>query len=632
MSVQFGKWSFNGGVADITRLEAVRSFLCPFGPDREGAYCGRDVNILHYSFHVTKEARSEVQPYVARSGSVITWDGRLDNLRELAHELRDEVSGCATDVSVVAAACDRWGTDCFRKLIGDWALSIWDPKNRQVILAKDFIGIRPLYYLADERCVIWSSILEPLLTFIGRSPVLDEQYIAGWLALFPPVGSTPYMGVHSVPPSCFVRAGETRREVRRYWDFDGAKRIRYRSEAGYEDHFRSLFRESIRRRLRSDVPILAELSGGVDSSSIVCMADDLIGLGLAETPRLDTVSYFSDSEPNWDERPYFSKIEEKRGRTGCHIDADKPRQPLLEADGIFRATPGSRGSANDASSQLASYIAEHGNRVVLSGIGGDEVTGGVPTPIPELADLLARGQLGTFAHQLQKWALQQRRPWFNLLVETVHDFLPGCQSCSPEHLHKAGWFDREFLRRNRDLFSCYRPRLSLTGPLPSFQENMSTLDLLRRQLGCLELLRCPLLEKWYPYLDRDLLEFLYAIPREQLVRPGQRRSLMRRALVGIVPDELLQRKRKAYVTRLPAAELCAESPGLIDPDRGMISAKLGFVVQSEFVEAVRRASRGFESPIVPLMQTLVLEGWLQGVRQREDVQESRGRTVADTSR
>ena len=86
------------------------------------------------------------------------------------------------------------------------------------------------------------------------------------------------------------------------------------SDAEYEEHFRSVFAQSVRRRLRSDSPILAELSGGMDSSSIVCMADEIISRGQLATPRLDTLSYYDDSEPNWNERPYFSQVEEKRGR------------------------------------------------------------------------------------------------------------------------------------------------------------------------------------------------------------------------------------------------------------------------------------------------------------------------------
>jgi asparagine synthase (glutamine-hydrolysing) len=625
MSVQFGRWNFDDVPADADYMETMRSLLSPYGPDGEGAYCVRGMNILYRAFHVIGESRFEVQPCVSQSGSVITWDGRLDNRKELAHELSDGILRDAADVSIVAAAFDRWATDCFQRLNGDWALSVWDPKSREVILAKDFVGTRPLYYRVSDSHVVWSSLLEPLLTSIGDDLALDEEYIAGWLSSFPAAESTPYAGVHSVPPSCFVRLGRGRCELHRYWDFNRAKKIRYRNDAEYEEHFRSAVSESIRRRLRSDAPVLAELSGGLDSSSIVCMADELIERGLAETPRLDTLSYFSDSEPNWDERPYFTIVEEKRGRTGCHIDAGAQRPSRLqENDVCFRPTPGTVGSVNEASRHLAAYMASQGHRVVLSGIGGDEVTGGVPTPMPELADLLTRVHLGALAHQLRSWALQMRRPWFSLFYETVQVFLPRVQARSLEHVQQASWLHPDFVSRHRDALSGYQPRLSLTGPLPSFQENMSTLNLLRRQLGCQELPRYPLYDKRYPYLDRDLLEFLYAIPREQLVRPGQRRSLMRRALVGIVPDNLLQRKRKAYVTRLPSASLSVGFRKLIDLDQGMISARLGFVVQSELVEAVQRASCGFESPIVPLMRTLVLEGWLQDLERRGLIHGSKG--------
>ncbi len=631
MNIQFGRWNFDAVPIDTGYIESVRPLLLPYGPDGEGAYYRQGAVILCRTFHTTTESRSEVQPCVTRSGSVITWDGRLDNRRVLIDELRAEISADPNlaDVSIVAAAYDRWATDCFQRLIGDWALSVWDQRNREVILAKDFAGTRSLYYSVDDGQVAWCSILDPLIASSACRLELDEEYIAGWLGLFPAVDLTPYVGVHAVPPSCFVRIGQGKSEIRRYWDFNNAKQIRYRKDAEYEEHFRAVFGESIRRRLRADAPVLAELSGGMDSSSIVCVADTLLEQGLAEAPRLDTVSYFNDSEPNWDERSYFTKVEERRGRTGCHIDADAQESLLWQGnDECFRPTPGSGGSATEASRQLAVQMARQGNRVVLSGIGGDEVTGGVPTPLPELADLLATVQLRALACQLQSWAVHNRRPWFHLLYETIQAFLPSVRTRSPEQVHQASWLCSSFVRRNQRALKGYPSRLSLMGPLPSFRENMNTLNVLRRQLGCQGLSRYPLYEKRYPFLDRDLLKFLYAVPREQLIRPGQRRSLMRRALVGIVPDEILNRRRKAYVTRLPSALLSDEISKLTDLDRDLISAGLGFVDQDEFVGMVRKASGGLEAPIIPLMRTMVLEGWLQGLQRHAVIQRNEGTRCA----
>src|SRR6202021_612527 len=114
--------------------------------------------------------------------------------------------------------------------------------------------------------------------------------------------------------------------VSKYWDFDPGKRIRYRIDAEYEEHFRSALATAVQRRLRSDRPILAELSGGMDSSSIVCIADTVIARSAAECPRLDTITWYDESKPNWGELPHFTKVEEKRGRVGYHIDAGALRE------------------------------------------------------------------------------------------------------------------------------------------------------------------------------------------------------------------------------------------------------------------------------------------------------------------
>ena len=188
------------------------------------------------------------------------------------------------------------------------------------MLAKDPIGTRHLYYSFDNNQVTWSTILDPLVRFAGKTFALNEEYIAGWFSMFPAAHLTPCVGIHSVPPSSFVLLRPGKHTVSKYWDFDPGKKIRYRTDAEYEEHFRTVFATAVQRRLRSDRPVLAELSGGRDSSSIVCMADTIIARGAADTPRLDTISYYDDSEPNWNERPYFTKVEEKRGRTGWHIN------------------------------------------------------------------------------------------------------------------------------------------------------------------------------------------------------------------------------------------------------------------------------------------------------------------------
>src|SRR5882724_10466779 len=332
VSVQFGRWHFDGLAADQDFLAKAVRILCPYGPDGGGSYIKDGVGIFYRAFHTTEESRREAQPYRTRSGAVFTWDGRLDNRAGLARELKENLTPGATDLAMVAAAYELWDTASFAKLVGDWALSVWDPRSQALILAKDPVGTRPLYYSFDKDHVTWSTVLDSLVLLAEKSFRLEKEYIAGWLSFFPATHLTPYVGIHSVPPSSSVLLRAGKHTASKYWDFDPSRKIRCRADGEYEEHFRGVFAEAIRRRLRSDSPILAELSGGMDSSSIVCMADTIIARGVAETPRLDTISYYDDSEPNWNERPYFTKVEEKRGCIGCHIDLGKQELFKLDLD------------------------------------------------------------------------------------------------------------------------------------------------------------------------------------------------------------------------------------------------------------------------------------------------------------
>ena len=159
---------------------------------------------------------------------------------------------------------------------------------------------------------------------------------------------------------------------------------------------------------------------------------------------------------------------------------------------------------------------------MLSGIGGDEVMGGVPTPTPELEDLLARGQFSTLAHQLKVWALNKRKPWFHLFFEAARGFFPPALVGVPKYKRPAPWLNPAFVKRNRAALTGYEDQDEALRPPAELSGKCRHLDALRRQLACSALPFEPLTEKRYPYLDRDLLEFISAIPREQLVRPGRR--------------------------------------------------------------------------------------------------------------
>jgi asparagine synthase (glutamine-hydrolysing) len=625
MSIQFGRWNFEGQPPDADYIDKVRATLAPYGPDGNQSYAHGGLTILYFAFHTTTESQREIQPYISASGTAITWDGRLDNRAELISELRHATTCNSTDVTIVSVAYEQWGAKCFAKLIGDWALSIWDPNTYSLLLAKDPIGTRHLYYSVETDHITWSTVLDPLALLAGKTFALNEEYIAGWLSAYPAPDLTPYHGIRSVPPSSFVLLQRGKHTIRKYWDFDPDNKIRYRTDAEYEEHFRTALATAVRRKLRSDRPILAELSGGMDSSSIVCMADIVTARGQAECPRLDTLSWYDDSydrvEYDSNELHWITKVENKRGRSGYHINLHEldskgnisktPFHLKFDSDS-FAAIPISNVGVSALFKEYAAYMKSTGHRVVLSGIGGGEVTGdGVPTPKPELQDLLVRARFVTLTRQLNAWAEKMRRSRLALLWEAARGFLPIAGADVPEIMRPAPWFSTPFIHQIQSAIRSYCPRVKLFGPLPSFQANVRGLDTNRRVMAYFGVNREMLRDLRYPYLDRDLLAFTYAIPRQQIVRVGQRRSLMKRALVGIVPNELLNRKRIGFVPKGPLKGASTEWPYFDEIGQHIVRSSIGIIDPNRFLTALQQAESNEEVSIAGLRRTLTLVAWLR---------------------
>jgi asparagine synthase (glutamine-hydrolysing) len=357
----------------------------------------------------------------------------------------------------------------------------------------------------------------------------------------------------------------------------------------------------------------------MDSSSIVCVADRLIARNPTAAQRVDTVSYFDDSETTWNERPYFTEVEKLRGQNGIHIDTGKNSSfPQLTAEETFAATPGAAARRNATARRLDECLLSSGSRVILSGIGGDEVLGGIMTSIPELADLLARCRLIQLTRQSLKWAISRRQPLYKTLANTVRAFLPVDPGEAANRSDLLPWLERSFVQRYARALHGYPKRLRLFGARPSLQSSLHALGALRRHISCYNLPH-PLYEKRFPFLDRDLWEFVCAIPREQVVRPNQRRSLMRRALTGTVPPAILNRQQKAFVSRAPLASMVANWNTLINFTEHMVSGALAIVNPRAFVQSLVRARDGKETSALPLLRTLLIELWLKNVTEHCDL-------------
>lgn len=607
MSVQTGIVQFRAPSADRRLVAHISDGAAQYGPDGSNEYASGPLCMIYRAFHTTKESRSESQPYLSPTGRVMMWDGRLDNREELSTMLRRDMHNHPTDVAIVMAVYECWGTKGLERLLGDWALSIWDPTENTLILARDYAGVRHLYYCATKQQVIWCTHLASLVRFGGVPLTLSDEFIAGYFALYPEAHLTPYQEIRSVPPGGFVRLNEGGALTHRHWSFNPQKVLTYKSDREYEEHFRHVFREAVRRRLRADSPITAQLSGGIDSSSIVCMADDLISAGEAEAPRLDTVSYFNPREPGGDERSYISTIEEKRGRKGRHVDTSTTDITFsLEDNGIFFPVPGALGGRSAADDPLQKV------RVILSGTGGDEFMGGVPDPRPQLADLLIRLRWPRFAVDLLAWSLAKRRPCVQLFFETLVLLLPvSLRSRLAREAAVPDWIDNRFARKYRLAVQQLGPQETFGFRLPSKQCHVQTLLTLARQQTYFQPENEDGLEHRYPFLDRDLVEFVVSIPSTQLLRPGERRSLMRRALAGLVPGEVLSRETKGTGGSCYMRALEGHWPQLEQLLKSPLSSSLGYIRKDAFETTLASAKNGELAPLARITRGLALELWLQ---------------------
>lgn len=614
MSMQAGVWNLDNEPVNRDFLTRISRNLSEYGPDGESIYVDGPVGMLYRPFHTAAESRFEHQPHVSPAGVLITWDGRLDNRKELISQLWEEITTDRTDVAIVGAAFDRWGTDCFARFVGDWALAIWNPLKRELFLARDYIGIRHLFYYPRPKRIMWCNHLAPL-ALCGDKFTLCDEYIASYLAQWPDAHLTPYREINSVAPGKFVHMRPTNLMTRTYWAFNTRLKTIYKTDMEYEEHYRHLFRQAVHRRLRTDSPVLAELSGGFDSSSIVCMADDILAREGAQAPRLDTFSYHDPNEPEDDDLQHVTKVEEKRGKRGFHADLRGAGVSLDFEYQVFVATPGFR-NRTEVKAALSEILKEREHRVMLSGFGGDEMNGQALNPRIQMADLLLQLRMVTLAKQLIVWSLLiRKRPCIHLFFQTLRELMPvSIRARLTDQGEVEQWVNNTFAKKHRMSVRQLGAVEGLGLARPSARDAAETIATLARFMT----FTAPsTIEKCYPYLDQNLVEFLTSIPPDQLLRPGERRSLMRRALSQVLPPEVLTRKTKASAVRCFCVSLARQWEKLEVIFRLPLSSRLGYIEKNEFRKALLALKNGkISGHTVNLLNALSLELWLRDIQAR----------------
>lgn len=567
-----------------------------------------------YSSHLRSEL--ERGPTSTPHGHAICFDGRLDNYKELSEELGLHDPEALSDSQIVLAAFAQWSEVCFSHFVGDWALALWSEKDQSLYLARDHAGTRTLYFRHEQGETVWATYLDSFYTRDAKFQLSDDYatcYLAGSFVR----DLTPYEGTRSVPPGHYLRIREGVLSRHPHWNSAVKTKIRYQSDTEYEEHFLKLFAQAVERRTGPGAPILAQLSGGMDSTAIVCMSDQIHRRNDPNSKILDTVSFYDDSEASLNERPYFSITEAKRGKVGTHLDmafSQRTFEPCDGIDGIY-LLPGADSFSIEQERRFRDAVWRRGYRSVLSGIGGDEVLGGIPDPLPELAGYLVSGNVRRLVRQSVAWSLVDRSPLLATLGRTA-----GYAAClylnpKPKDRDVPPWILSSLRKRSWEIVAPHQTLRTLVGIAPHCLDNslawwsvMETLPHLFPQL----LVRP---EYRYPFLDKDLVNYLFSIPREQILRPGRRRSLMRRALVNIVPHEVLERRRKAYQLRAPLHALQQAHDVINRLFAESMLADAGLIDVTVLRQFLRRTAEGDPAWWQAMLRTIALELWLRSIVQ-----------------
>lgn len=569
-------------------------------------------------------------PHVTSDGLILTFEGQLHNGDEVRRALGVRRDLDSTHLDLVIGAYRRWGINGFAHLIGEFAFALWDPHSAHLILCRDSLGQHALYYHVGTDQLSWASRCRPLVDGLALPHTFDEEFIAAYLLGWKSERS-PFRDVLPVPAGHVIVAQHGRVEQQRYWTPDPNQYIRYSSDAEYGEHLARLLREAVRCRIDSVEPVFCELSGGLDSSAIVCIADQLCKTGEVPTPSIRTVSHVFDNAATADERPYIGMVEEHIGRRGLHIS--ERECPILSAlpSSLYADLPTGQLCYIARQDHVTQVMHQSGAHVLLSGIGGDQLFwSGPPEALPLADRFMARDYIAV-VRQAGAWAGALRWPFLKTVWQgAIWPNLPERWRAATQSDDSIGeWLHPDFASR-QDLrlrsivgnggggFS--RPSQSLQYRLIGQGTRTEALQWVS-SVGHVD--------KRHPLLDRRIVEFALAVPIEQSVRPGRNRIVFRDALDGVLPEPIRQRYTKAGPSEALFRALAREWQPLTTMARGAAVAQHGFIRGDAFMAALKRARHGVITNQVQLQRTLALELWLRSLERGAGAQ---GRPASHPSR
>lgn len=550
MSAIAGLVRLDGRPVDPAEPTAMRARLAHRGPDGGGDWHSGPAGLAHCLLRVTPESLTEQQPY-AEHGRTITADARLDNRAELCAALGRPDDG-QSDAAIILAAYARWGEACVERLLGDFAFAIWDSAERTLFCARDILGGRPFYYFGAPGLFVFASTLEGVARFPGVPRAINEARVAVYLTSGNDLVNTFYRDIYRLPPAHTLTVSPAGLRLRRYWDLSAPRETRLPSDEAYAEAFRHHLSEAVRVRLRSAGPVGAMLSGGLDSSSVVCLARPALSGGL------HTFSLLYEAAPASDERQFMAPVIAGGGLVHHALAGDGQSlvtrvEELLAAVGepYYNFGLSLQAMANEAARAA-------GIPALLGGDFGDAV---VSHANLRFAELVRSGRWLTAAREVNGLARGLGFSWRTTLAYFLSSGLvpqiPPAARRGWRRLRGRLRFEPLAWAAGTAMHPDFARRVSadpaLVGRIEqrqptfrtTFEETQFYIGQTSLQAEVFSHLAAHTgVEARHPFHDRRLVEFCLGLPGEQRLSGGWSRLILRRAMAGVLPDEVRWRRDK----------------------------------------------------------------------------------------
>jgi asparagine synthase (glutamine-hydrolysing) len=529
-----------------------------------------------------------------------------------------------TDAALFAFAHDRWGAGLPQHVLGEYAVAVFEGERRRLVLAHDELGLMPLFYSLHGDAITFSSHLDDIVFATGTGDI-DEEYVADYFACGEHFGErTPYAHIRRLLPGESLVWENGRLSRHDTWTLANVARLAYGDEREYDAHLRHLISEAVAAHTPASGKVWSELSGGLDSSTVLAVASGL-------RTDVEAVSFVFPESYTADERQWI-EIALRRYPVPWHpIDGDSA-QPFTEFPRRFIAEPNAWVANAAYDRAYVDLLTQHEVSVVLTGEGGDSVLFGDAQLPFFLADSLLRGRIRALWHDAARWAAAsegRRSLTYTIATNALRPALRHLRREALEYRRmRIPWAEERFAKRtslDRRSRRSWLPPAASVGDAYVLQRVMRSANLIaththHRHIAC---------EFRNPLLYRPLVEFMLAIPWERKLAPGGDRLLHRRAFDGILPAETLRRTDKGG----------SDQPSYDGLERGAAWVRAlterprlvehGYARLDEWRSAVHSARVGRSIGIGYFRASAALEMWFQ---QLEQPLGNVGRAVAQDTR